>query len=659
MRGLTGTLETAQQAATRTPYIQLDFKSRNRVTSFSYATTDSPNRILYVRQAEGRFDGLISVPGSPIPISVIVRLADHDNSLITTEMRGYRVDIGWGYNTASGNEVSYGPPVFVIRKRNVSEQGVRFVELYCASLWDMLQFLWATQTTTDHFFWDGTVTVRHILMELLAGAALEGYGADLNPLGAAVLGDYAAGGTQFTDYTVASASIAANDVFLLPAAPIVNDAFYFGFNLPFDKISIDLTQVGAGSWSVTWEYWNGSSWATLFTTTGASIKTFTQGELQIVAFDRPTAWATVNLSTTDPDGTGGDYAATFPNLSLYYIRARVSAYSSITVQPKATRIYAAQDYALALDTAAAAQGDDFQPVYESAVGVDVLEVVRDILSYTRLGIVVQTDGFLLKYIDPAQGTEDYQYDGTHGFLVGDLEQSYALPNRIVYTNIDPGSPATRYTGQANDATSQAAHGVIAVIYVDESITSNQDAIDLADSHLARLQRDLNQGELVVPMNCGQEIWDLVEVVDSRSGETWEGRVSYLSREFSPGEYLLVIGMGGVRRSEMMLSRKDEFSPPLPEWLPLQELQVKEEPSVSVPVGLPIAIPKPVMPEIKPRIEPPLEPPVRHPLPVAKPTPTRELKLRRFVGEANIEFMEKVWKVLILKESWRRLFGGDK
>jgi hypothetical protein len=132
-------------------------------------------------------------------------------------------------------------------------------------------------------------------------------------VGGAVADD---GGVQ-TDETAAANNPTANDMTLLPAAPAVNDAYYFGYSAPWDWLRLNIGTAGAGIWTLAWEYWNGAAWAELPGVVDGTSHFGNSGENE-VTFTRPGDWA-----TTDVGGI----------LGLYWIRARVSAYSSITTQP--------------------------------------------------------------------------------------------------------------------------------------------------------------------------------------------------------------------------------------------------------------------------------------------------------------------------------------
>jgi hypothetical protein len=99
------------------------------------------------------------------------------------------------------------------------------------------------------------------------------------------------------------------------------DAIYFGADDIFNGIYINLTTQGSGTWTIQWEYYNGS-WVNLATghnlVDGTTGWTATTG-WKYVTWDEPTDWA-----VTDESGSIQE---------LYYVRARVSAYTSTTTAP--------------------------------------------------------------------------------------------------------------------------------------------------------------------------------------------------------------------------------------------------------------------------------------------------------------------------------------
>ena len=151
---------------------------------------------------------------------------------------------------------------------------------------------------------------------------------------------------SFTDDTTAANNAAANDMTLLPAVPEVNDAYYFGYSTPVDRLVLNIGTAGVGSWSLAWEYWNGNIWIVLPNISDGTTN-FKNVGINNIDFTKPTDWTanivnaqgpyyyirarvvTYNSTTTQPLGT----QAWMVPIIDYYVRARVSAFTSITTQP--------------------------------------------------------------------------------------------------------------------------------------------------------------------------------------------------------------------------------------------------------------------------------------------------------------------------------------
>lgn len=138
-------------------------------------------------------------------------------------------------------------------------------------------------------------------------------------MGAAIQDD----GGVFTVDTTDANSAAANDVALLPAVPAVNDAFYFGNTRRFDKLTLNIGQAGAGTWTFAWEYWDGDSWEALSGVTDDTTAFKAAAGNHDVTFTAPTNWATTTVSA----------------VTNYFIRARVATYSAVVTQPLGTQAW--------------------------------------------------------------------------------------------------------------------------------------------------------------------------------------------------------------------------------------------------------------------------------------------------------------------------------
>ena len=82
---------------------------------------------------------------------------------------------------------------------------------------------------------------------------------------------------------------------------------------------------------------------------------------------------------------------------------------------------------------------------------------------------------------------------------------------------------------------------------DLNITSTSLAEQRADALLRETEIASTEGEISVPMNCGQELWDVIEVNDVRINLQQKYRVQALAIHYgvSQPEYLLKIALGAL------------------------------------------------------------------------------------------------------------------
>jgi len=85
-------------------------------------------------------------------------------------------------------------------------------------------------------------------------------------------------------------------------------------------MKLNIGTAGAGVWTIVWEYWNGAWVALAGVTDGTTSFTAAAGNRE-VTFTRPGDWALTAILA----------------MNLYWIRARVSAYTSIVTQPLGTQ----------------------------------------------------------------------------------------------------------------------------------------------------------------------------------------------------------------------------------------------------------------------------------------------------------------------------------
>lgn len=132
-------------------------------------------------------------------------------------------------------------------------------------------------------------------------------------------------GGAITDETTAANNVTTNDMTLMPAVPVVNDAYYFGFESKVAGMSLNISTQGNWAGSSLWDYYNGAAWASL----GILEPTNTKWNFEVsgetsYGWTVPGDWATVAVN----------------GVTAYYVRQRVATYSGITTQPKGAYAFA-------------------------------------------------------------------------------------------------------------------------------------------------------------------------------------------------------------------------------------------------------------------------------------------------------------------------------
>jgi len=161
------------------------------------------------------------------------------------------------------------------------------------------------------------------------GAMLRKYNADQHDLAGAVADD---GGAETDEITEAS-SAAANDMTLLPAVPVVNDAYYFGFDDQAGALTLNVGTAAvfgvAGNIILTWEYSQGAdAWAALAgVTDGTNI--YRNAGTNNVEWTIPGDWATDEVGAIS---------------GKYWVRARLSTYVAVNTVPIGTQAWYYKTY---------------------------------------------------------------------------------------------------------------------------------------------------------------------------------------------------------------------------------------------------------------------------------------------------------------------------
>lgn len=131
-------------------------------------------------------------------------------------------------------------------------------------------------------------------------------------------------GASFVDITDAANDSATGTAFPFPTGSGVNDACYFGSDRIFSLLKVNTGTAGIGTYTVTWEYWNGSAWAALTDVTDGTGNFKTTG-LQTVDYAVPDDWATTAVNSN----------------TRFWVRARRDAGTS-TTRPVITQAFCPQ-----------------------------------------------------------------------------------------------------------------------------------------------------------------------------------------------------------------------------------------------------------------------------------------------------------------------------
>jgi len=170
-----------------------------------------------------------------------------------------------------------------------------------------------------------------------------------------------------------------------------------------------------------------------------------------------------------------------------------------------------------------------------------------LLNLTKCVRRFDSDGKAHIFVPTTSGTTyDYEYSlaGPHTFYSRAGSTALTVPNAVKVTTPAGDEPA--YSGTAQDADAIAKYGGREVWQYQEisGLQSNEQATNVAEGILSTFQMGKDGAAAIVPMNCGQELYDWVKITDSRSGQTATGNVGFIERRYKSGQYEMKIGFGG-------------------------------------------------------------------------------------------------------------------
>jgi len=150
-----------------------------------------------------------------------------------------------------------------------------------------------------------------------------------------------------------------------------------------------------------------------------------------------------------------------------------------------------------------------KPEFTIHPGQDGASVVRRLLALVPDVLFFRDGAAFIKYLQPSDPL-DYSYGTSHPVLEGRYRSRAAPFNRVQ-------TYGSGVTGEAFDW-AQVGELTDRLLQVhDLNLDTQQKAQERADALVQEALRESTSGEVVVPTNCGQELYDIVEITDSRAG----------------------------------------------------------------------------------------------------------------------------------------------
>ena len=170
---------------------------------------------------------------------------------------------------------------------------------------------------------------------------------------------------------------------------------------------------------------------------------------------------------------------------------------------------------------------------------------KELLGYTDCVARVESDEAIHIRVPVTSGTtydETYSLaDGFHNFFNKRFRRRIVSPNYITFKSYP--SSGDGYTGYASDASADLTSMLERDTHYAR-VTSNAQCTNLATAFLSKLQMASEKGAAVIPfMNFAQEVYDYVNVVDARAGDSRAGNIGYVTRYYQPGQASMSFGFG--------------------------------------------------------------------------------------------------------------------
>ncbi|MGD9115613.1 MAG: hypothetical protein PVJ61_00305 [Dehalococcoidia bacterium] len=200
---------------------------------------------------------------------------------------------------------------------------------------------------------------------------------------------------------------------------------------------------------------------------------------------------------------------------------------------------------LAVKSASSALTNDY-PDFTINPGASGGAIVRRLLSFVSDGLFIEGDTAYV--VNPLADDEaEYSYGTAHAVFEGSYIKQACSPNRLQVEGYDPAE-------EKNIVVDSFTWGEIERLYdraervEDSNIASAAGAEARGEAILREAEMAAAGGAILVPVNCGQQIYDVIDISDSRAGlSAAKRRVTGLTLVYNSrrGQYRQKLELGGV------------------------------------------------------------------------------------------------------------------
>jgi hypothetical protein len=139
---------------------------------------------------------------------------------------------------------------------------------------------------------------------------------------------------------------------------------------------------------------------------------------------------------------------------------------------------------------------------------------------------------------------DYTYNLQHGhtFFSKAHRNTLVFPNRVVVRSQRDDTPQFEGSAQVPDFAALPTD-VQKTKFLQARLESATQASAIAAAMIAKAEMGSARGQAEVPLNVGAEVFDYVQVIDQRQGDTRTGNLGYVHRHFGQNKWTMTFGFG--------------------------------------------------------------------------------------------------------------------